>query len=427
MAGASEGGRAAAGASAALGLCIGLSALSATLLHLAPDRAWAAAVAPIGLIWVVAALVAALAGPPRTVAFVVAAAVAVRAPLVGTPALLSDDVYRYLFEGRAILAGHNPFVTAPAALVGFEEPLRALVNHPEIPTIYPPVALGWFVALAALGAGVAGAQALAALADVATVGALSAAGPTARRGALLYALHPLAALESASGAHLEAPAIALAAWACVSVRGGPALGLLAAGTKLLPIALLPALARRAGPTWTLVGGIAASVLMLGLMWPVLDAGPALLDAFANYARHWAFNGFSWPLARWLLGDVGGRVALASVGALAALVVWWRAGDRPAVAWLAIGTAFLLVTPTAHPWYALWMLAPAAMLGRWGAAFATTGLLSGYLVLLTYDARTGAWSEPPWLWAATWVPVAAGLGWEVARAARSRAPRTPISA
>jgi hypothetical protein len=426
MAAASEGGRAGVGAGAALVLCIGLSALSATLLHLAPERAWASGVAPIGLIWAGAAMVAALAGPPRTALLIVAAAVAARAPLIGTPALLSDDVYRYLFEGRALLAGHNPFVSPPAALAGFEEPLRALVNHPEIPTIYPPVALGWFVALGALGAGVTGAQALAALADVATVGALIAAGPTARRGALLYALHPLAALESASGAHLEAPAVALAAWACVWGRGGPALGLLAAGTKLLPIALLPPLARRAGPLWTTVGALAAGAALIALTWPVLDAGPALLDAFTNYARRWSFNGFSWPAARWLLGDVGGRIALASAGAVAAAVAWWWAGDRPAVAWLAIATAFLLITPTAHPWYALWMLAPAAMLGRWGAAFASSGLLSGYLVLFTYDARTGAWSEPAWLWAATWGPVAIGLAWEVARVARSRAPRAPIS-
>lgn len=410
---------------ALLMLCIGWSALSASLLHNAGDRSAVAGIAILGWAWGITAFVGTLSAPAaaRSAVAILALAVAVRAPLIGTPPLLSDDVYRYLFEGRALLAGHNPFTHAPADLIGFFDPLRAKVNHPEVPSIYPPLALGWFALLAVAGGTVWIAQTFAALADLATVGALLCSGERARRGALLFALHPLAALESASGAHIEAPAIALLAWACLLPRAGPGLAVLGAGVKLFPALILPSLVRRAGLRASLVGVGIALVALVALALPVLDAGPALLHAFQNYARHWSFNGFLWPSADRVLGPIGARLALAAIGGVVFLLVSWKLRDRPALAWLALGGTFLALTPTAHPWYALWMLVPALLIGRLSVGLIGVAMLGSYGVLVGYDARTGAWSEPGWLWFVTWLPVVGVVGWEVARAVRSRS-RTP---
>ena len=67
-----------------------------------------------------------------------------RALLVGTPLDLSDDLYRYLWEGAVMTAGHNPFSEAPVTISGLDDALRDRVNHPDISSIYPPVALFWF-------------------------------------------------------------------------------------------------------------------------------------------------------------------------------------------------------------------------------------------------------------------------------------------
>ncbi len=429
MAGQDEGGAGRAAARIAQVACIGFAVVSATLLHFAPDRAWGAAVVPLGAGWAVAAAIAAFAGRVQPAWAIVLLAVLARAALIDTPPVLSDDVYRYLFEGRALLAGHDPFVTPPAALAGFEEALRARVNHPEISSIYPPIALAWFAGLAALGAGVTGAQLAAALADVATVGALLAAGGPARRGAVLYALHPLAVLESAHGAHLEAPAVALLAWACASPRAGPGLAALGAGIKLFPALILVPLARRAGVGAAAVGLVLAAAAIALAAWPVLGAGSALLDGFGQYATRWAFNGFAWPAVRALLDEPTARRALLAAGAAVALAAPWRHRDRPARAWIIIGAAFVLLSPTVHPWYGLWVLAPAAMTGRWGAAVGVAGLLAGYGALSAFDATTGAWSEPAWLWPATWLPLLAGLGFDAVRDARSASitPAPPTKA
>jgi hypothetical protein len=89
--------------------------------------------------------------PALSPAVVVALALLVRLPLVGTPPLLSDDLYRYLWEGTVLGAGGDPFATAPAAWPGLDDVLRAHVNHPDVPSVYPPLALVWFRALALAG------------------------------------------------------------------------------------------------------------------------------------------------------------------------------------------------------------------------------------------------------------------------------------
>lgn len=411
-------------------MCIGWAALSATLLHQAADRTDAALIVPLAWIWGFTCLLAAfkLRRAALNPVLVIGLAIAVRAPLLGTPTLLSDDVYRYLFEGHVLNAGVNPFLYPPASLPGLLDEVRSLVNHPEVPTVYPPLALLWFRLLDATGAGVGGAQALAALADVFVVGALLRSGGRARLGALIYALHPLPALESASSAHLEAPALAFLAWASTSARLGPALAILGAGVKLFPALLLLPFLARSGWRWGLLGVSAALLTLFALAWPVLDAGPALFFALTNYTKHWSFNGLIWPWLAVLLGGGTARLLLLGVGAAVGLWSLWRGLRRPLLVWLILGTAFLALTPTAHPWYGLWALTPALFLGRWGWAVAGVAILGSYGVLSSYDAESGAWSEPVWLWFLTWPPALLGIGAELWwRRRQAISPPTPTKA
>jgi hypothetical protein len=58
------------------------------------------------------------------------------------PETLSDDVYRYVWDGKVQWKGINPYRFAPAAeeLNSLREPFHAKINHPFHQTIYPPVA-----------------------------------------------------------------------------------------------------------------------------------------------------------------------------------------------------------------------------------------------------------------------------------------------
>src|SRR6185436_19949743 len=80
---------------------------------------------------------------PRGLAAAVVAAVAWRAALVAAPPLLSDDVYRAVWEGRIQNHGGNPYewMDRPEAdrWTSLRDGVWAEVNHKFYTAIYPPL------------------------------------------------------------------------------------------------------------------------------------------------------------------------------------------------------------------------------------------------------------------------------------------------
>ena len=62
----------------------------------------------------------------------------------------SDDLYRYLWEGRIQIAGHNPYTIAPddPELASLRDADWQHINHPDYTAIYPPLAQMTFFAIA---------------------------------------------------------------------------------------------------------------------------------------------------------------------------------------------------------------------------------------------------------------------------------------
>ena len=410
-----------------LGTCIGWAVVSATLLHMAPERGDAAWIVALAWAWGGTAL-AATWWTRRGLSWwtVLLLALLARLVFVGAPLHLSDDVYRYLWEGSLLNAGGNPFTHPPASLPGFDDALLARVNHPEVPSAYPPVALLWFRWLALVGGAPWIAQLWTLLVDVGVVALIFRLRTQRAQStwpALLYALHPLPVLESAAGAHLDVLAVALGLAACaVPSRSwwGPLLAVLGGGAKILPATLLPTLSWRSRWRPALLG-LTLGTLILGLAaWPILAAGPALLDGIGAYAEHWSFNGLLYPwLEPWLRTQTRLVLVLAAAAVALAAVIRFR---DPVMVWWVIGTTFVLTSPTAHPWYALWMLVPALVLGRVGWAIAAVSCLGAYGVLSGYDAATGTWTEPAWLWGLTWGPALLAMAGDLVW--RARASTTP---
>lgn len=396
-------------------LCVGGSIACSWWLHSAASRRDAAWLVPIALLWATVATLPALLRRPLPVPSLVTlagVAIAVRAPLVGTPPLLSDDLYRYLWEGAVVAAGVNPYVTAPAEVLGLDEGLRSLVNHPELSTAYPPLAMLWFLVLHGLGGTPLTAQAATACLDVGI--ALGIAVCVARRrgpgwAAWIYAVHPLPALESAVGAHLDIVAIAVCVGALLTPVGPrPALATMAGSVKLLPFVWLPAWCRRARPGTIALAMAAGLFVGVGVPWlagvPLPTEVPAGLRA---YAASWSFNSLVFPATTWVLGPYA-RAFLVCLGGVATLTVVARKWRDPATPWLLVATIFLVLSPTVHPWYALWALVPALVLGRPAWVVGAGSMLAAYGVLATLGP-TG-WTEPVWLPLVTWGPLLLSAVW-----------------
>lgn len=346
---------------------------------------------------------------------------------VFSPPQLSDDLYRYLWDGSQLLHGTNPYTLAPAAAVPADaaaEALRQQVNHPELVTIYPPAAQLVFAAGLLLGGTATGMKFCLVALDLLTcvvilrlLARLSLPGELA----ILYAWNPLPVLEIAGSGHVDGVGALLLLGACLLLGPGPngerpsgfpllrpALSgalLAAAGLiKLFPLVLLPgflcvvpARQRRL----FLAGFLATGGLLLLPFLPELGHLGATLGL---YAQHWEFAGFAFNLLRSASHSgliARGVLILSFAAAIILLALRLCAGLHDATVarrerlllrfCFSAALAFALLTPTLHPWYALMLAAflpfcagPASLVLCWS-------VFLGYRVLIPY-AILGQWQE-----------------------------------
>lgn len=338
----------------------------------------------------------------------------------GSPAL-SDDVHRYVWDGRVQLHGVHPYRFPPDAPE--LAPLRAAaasgINHPELKTIYPPLAELFFLALGALGAGPAGYKLTLGMIDFGVVLALEELlrrTGLPRERLLLYAWNPLAVLETAGSGHLEPVGVLFVVvaglWIAERRPQATLLALAAAvHVKLLPACLVPGVLRR-------VGWGRAALLIAALALPLLTYavdGPALGAGLAAYAERWEYNATLYAGVEAAIERLDGSREVARLAVAAAAAAWLfalaRRRDRSFAreALLAFG-GVLLLSPTLHPWYLLWVLPWAAALGSgpW--------LVLGATAILTYSYADG--DVPLWIKTIEFLPA---LGWALWNVLRARRP------
>ena len=161
----------------------------------------------------VAALGARLAtreGAPAFAVLVLGAAVLRLAFVVQTPTL-SGDVYRYIWDGRVIGAGFNPYLHVPAdpALAALRDPEQyGLIDKRDYAvTIYPPVAEAIFALVTRISTSVLAMKLAMVLFEAAAVLAIARLlGRLGRPPGLLvaYLLHPAPIWEIAGNGHVDA-------------------------------------------------------------------------------------------------------------------------------------------------------------------------------------------------------------------------------
>src|SRR5262249_43629810 len=159
---------------------------------------------------------------PR-LALILAVAALMRCAVLLAPPSLSDDLYRYVWDGRVAAAGINPYRYVPSD--SHLAALRDNAIYPHInrktyaPTIYPPVAELIFLATSRISESVGWMKATMVAFDVASVAILLRLLTLARlprERILVYAWHPLILWEFAGSGHIDAAVVGfvvLALWA----------------------------------------------------------------------------------------------------------------------------------------------------------------------------------------------------------------------
>ena len=210
-----------------------------------------------------------------------------RLSIIFYPPYLSDDIYRYVWDGRVQAAGINPYRYIPAdeQLAG----LRDTKIYPNINrrdyahTIYPPVAEGAFFLITRVSQSVTWMKVFMVVSEALAVWALLqllASFGLGRQRVLIYAWHPLTVWEFAGSGHVDALAIAFIALALLARRkhGETLIGFwLACATcvKVFPAVLLPAVYLRR--SWKMPLAFVATILITYL--PYLSVGPVRVLGF----------------------------------------------------------------------------------------------------------------------------------------------------
>ena len=280
-------------------ICLALSVMAGLVLLVVRPSLNPAQIRPLPLIaaaWITFLCAAWLLRkvPLRaSVLLILLGGIAIQLAAVSAPPKNSDDLYRYIWDGRVQAAGIDPYDYVPAArpLTGLRDELLwhpgahwcvrpayvsvhpaaelaagcTAINRPAVPTIYPPVAEAYFLGahyLPGADESTTPIQAATALAAVLTtvllLFGLHRLGRDMRMAAL-WSWCPTVALEAGNSAHVDVIAVGITAAALLvlatarttrrTIGGGILLGL-AIAAKVTPVLTVPAVLARgdgAGP------------------------------------------------------------------------------------------------------------------------------------------------------------------------------------
>lgn len=375
------------------------------------------------------------------------AAVLFRLLLLLTTPSLSDDVYRYLWDGHLATQGTSPYALAidDPALDSLEVPIRDLANNTWMASPYLPAAQFVFFGVAAVfplkPIFLQIAMIIFDLFSAWILAQLLSLTLLPSRRLLLYLWNPLVVVEVAHGAHIDSWMLLLALLAVYlslkDFRRGrldgrylaPIFLALATLTKLLPALLFPILFWfwnwRQRTIYILL--TIALLIPFGLNdgWGLTGElnGRGVFGALRIYSRQWNFNSgiFHWLENAWAGSGMAnptetGKFTIIAFLALFLLSIWLMARKRgtPISALRLMSLPFMgytLLTPTMHPWYILILLAflpfltplPAEGSWRW-LLIAPWIYLSGALIFsyLTYLDPLN-FGELEWVRRLEWLP------------------------
>ncbi len=321
---------------------------------------------------------------------------------------LSDDIYRYVWEGRLQWQGVNPYLYTPQAemLASHRTPLWERINHKSVSSVYPPLSQIAFAVAGLCGENLYVFKGFFLIFDFLIIWLLIKLlqeRHLASTLVLIYAWNPLVLIEVAgSGHHDTLPAFLLLLSIYLLERGSERQAVAAyAGAilaKLYPLSLLPLYIRRLKSKKTLI--LLPVAITLAYL-PYAVAGSHLAYGLATYSQNWRFNDSLFLLLSMSLPSPYARVAALVLLVLIASYTCVREYDPLRMAFILIG-ATILLSPTVHPWYLLWIIPYLCLFPNRAWILLSVLTVLSYQVLVSY-VKTGVWHESPVLKAFIYLP------------------------
>lgn len=334
---------------------------------------------------------------------------------------LSDDIYRFIWDGTLLKNGIHPFEQLPSFYMdldvdGINQTLFDQLNSQQYFTIYPPLNqfIFWISSVIGNGNWLVSANVIRVILLLADIGSffllkqLLVRYGKSEHLTFWFFLNPLVILEFVGNLHFEGLVIFFLLGGIYffekgkKIFSGTAMGL-AIGTKLLPLIYLPFLFLQGlkNKKWSV--SIIAGVVGLATLLPMLSEAfiTGMQTSLDLYFRSFEFNASIYFLAReigfWIYGYnnialIGPLLSIVSI--LAILTISFVAVNKKwsiPKTFLFILTSYLLFATTVHPWYIIPLIALGILSGYWFP------VVWSFMIFLTYLGYTKTGFELSMLW------------------------------
>lgn len=342
--------------------------------------------------------------------YLVVLAILCRVVLLFSMPTLSDDIYRFLWDGHLIHKGISPLSYLPSDLIatdlsdGYLEGLFPLLNSPDYYTIYPPISQLIYY-LSTIGEltiehSVLLMKSLLLSFEILTLFftyKLLRKFELAPKRLLIYALNPLIILEVMGNMHFEGVMICFLMMSIYLLTfkkfflSGAALAC-SVGAKLLPLMFLPALLlwsyKKGNWKKLMLGLIFALMVLFVPFFFTLDIDK-FLSSVDLYFQKFEFNASIYYVTRFLGKLLTGYNQIAIIGPFLSLcalgIILYRSYFAQFVKlkgllpiFLLSFVTYLLFTTTVHPWYLSVPIALSVFYTRWWV------IAWSFLITLSYS-------------------------------------------
>ena len=347
------------------------------------------------------------------------------------PVAPSDDIYRYLWEGKLQLNGISPYSHPPEAssLEHLRDGFFSGINHKHLSTIYPPLTLMAFAAADYISHSIMSMKAVFLIFDMLSIFILLRFLRVMRKNLhniLTYAWSPLVLISFAARGHcdsLQIFLVILALYLCAirkNLRTVFSIAL-AVMSKFVFVIIAPFLIP--GKKFKYVVVLFAVIAALYL--PYISAGKGLFSTLLHFGTQYHFNDSVHFLIFCLCigSPLASKIVTALIFGMVLLFLYKKYlnyfvtdnnGNSPLsnggsekrgniemntfvlnCAFVAIGT-FLILAPTLHPWYLTWII-PFLCFNKNRAWILLTGTVICYYFMNYELFSKMMWYNGEWVW------------------------------
>ncbi len=290
----------------------------------------------------------------------------------GDISYLSDDVYRYIWEGKLITNNYNPYITSPEEMMSTplaDTTIYPKINHPWHVTIYPPMsqylfALSYMIS----GDSLEGFKLLAFLFELLS---LLLMYQFIRKyqlpdwSFLIYLFSPFIMIEFLFSNHLDIFGLPILIGALILLKDYkkqiyPISFLLAIGVliKFYILFFIPFIFFYFGSKEKIKFLLIFTLTILLFYLPfTLNSGLDVFGSLFVYLDSWQYNGSVYLLLQQIFSEETARYICFAIfsGSYIPLLLLKRFKNKPILQSFIIFGVYIIVTPTIFNWYLLWMI------------------------------------------------------------------------